>query len=87
MYAVVVRVTINDPETAVDALQNQTIPQVKQAPGFHAGYWTRLGNSGLSMVMLESEEAAKIGADMVRSSAPAGITVEDVEVREVVASA
>jgi heme-degrading monooxygenase HmoA len=87
MHAVVVRVTINDPESAVDALHNQVVPQVKQAPGFHAGYWTRSGNTGLSIVVLESEEAAKAGAEMVRSTAPSGVTVEDVEVREVVASA
>ena len=87
MHAVVVRVTINDAEASAEALQNQVVPQVKQAPGFHAGYWTRLGNSGLSIVVLETEEAANAGAQMVRSTAPTGVTVEDVEVREVVASA
>jgi hypothetical protein len=86
MHAVVVRVTINDTETAVTGLQ-ETVARVKQAPGFQAGYWTRSGNSGLSMVVLESEEAAKAGAEMVRSAAPPGVTVDDVEVREVVASA
>jgi hypothetical protein len=36
------------------------------------------------MVIFESEEAANRMSERVRSIAPAGVTVEDVEVREVV---
>ena len=87
MHAVVVRVTIGNLEGSVDELQNQVVPQAKQAPGFQAGYWTRLGSSGLSMVVFESEQAANAASQMVRSSVPSGVTIDDVEVREVVAHA
>ena len=87
MHAVVVKATISDPETAADGLRNQVVPQVKQAPGFHAGYWTRSGNSGMAMVVFDSEDAANTASQMVRSQARSGVTIDDVEVREVVASA
>ena len=86
MHAVVVQVTINDEEGGVSELREHVVPRVKQAPGFVAGYWTRKDNSGLSMTVWESEEAAKTASEMVRSVAPQGVTVESVEVREVVAN-
>ena len=87
MHAVVARVTISDPESAEPVLREQVVPRVSQAPGFVAGYWTRKHNSGLSMTVWESEDAANTASEMVRSMAPEGVTVESVEVREVVASA
>ena len=87
MHAVLVRVTIDNPESAVSALREQLVPNVSRAPGFVAGYWTRKGDDGLSLVILESEEAANRASEMVRSAAPEGVTVNEVEVREVVASA
>ena len=87
MHAVVVRVTIKDPEAATDALRNEVVPRVSQAPGFVNGYWTRKDNGGLSMSVWESEDAANSASEMVRSMAPEGVSVESVEVREVVASA
>jgi hypothetical protein len=87
MHAVVVRVTINDPEAAERALREQTVPGVSQAPGFVTGYWTRKGNTGLSMVMFESEDAANSVRERIRQNAPEGVTVDDVEVREVAAHA
>ena len=89
MHAVVVRVTVNDREAATQGLREDVVPAVSQAPGFVAGYWTRKEGSdkGLSMVVFESEDAANAAAERVRSMAPDAVTVEDVEVREVVASA
>jgi hypothetical protein len=87
MHAVVVRVTINDPEAAERALREQTVPGVSQAPGFVTGYWTRKGNTGLSMVIFESEDAANTVRERIRQNTPEGVTVEDVEVREVAAHA
>jgi hypothetical protein len=87
MHAVIVRVTIDNLAAATSALQNQVVPGARQAPGFQAGYWTRAGNSGLSMVVFDSEDAANAAAGIVRSAVPPGVTVEDVEVREVVAQA
>jgi hypothetical protein len=87
MHAVVVSVTIADPEASEVALREQVVPRVAQAPGFVAGYWTRKGNGGLSMSVWESEDAANSASEMVRSAAPEGVTVDSVEVREVVANA
>lgn len=87
MHAVVVNVTISDEEGSVAALRGQVVPRISQAPGFVAAYWTRKGNSGLSMSIWESDDAANAASEMVRSAAPAGVSVDSVEVREVVASA
>lgn len=87
MYAVVVRVTVNEAEQAQEELQNRVVPAVSQAPGFVAGYWTRSGNTGLSMVIFETEDAARQMADRVPQTVPEFVTFEGAEVREVVASA
>jgi heme-degrading monooxygenase HmoA len=87
MHAVVVQVTISDSAASETELREQVVPRVKQAPGFVAGYWTRRENTGLSMTVWESEEAANTASGMVRSTAPQGVNVDSVEVREVVASA
>ncbi len=92
MHAVVVRVTINDFETARPMLENEVVPRVSSAPGFVAGYWTRsqdCGN-GLATIVFESEDAARQASEMIRAAASdpeGGVSLEDVEVREVVASA
>lgn len=87
MHAVVVTVTVNDEEGSVAALREQVVPRISQVPGFVAGYWTRKGDGGLSISVWESEDAANAMGEMVKSVAPEGVTVESVEVREVVASA
>jgi hypothetical protein len=87
MHAVVVKVAISDHEVAEGHLHENVVPGVSQAPGFVAGYWTRKDDSGLGMVMFESEEAAKAMAERAPSMAPDVVTIEDVEVREVVAHA
>ncbi len=58
MHAVVAKVTISDREAAESTLREEVVPQVSQTPGFVAGYWTRKGNGGLSMVVFESEDVA-----------------------------
>jgi heme-degrading monooxygenase HmoA len=87
MHAVVVNVTISDEEGSMAALREQVVPRISQAPGFVAGYWTRKGNGGLSMSIWESEDAANTASELAKSVAPEGVTVDSVEVREVVASA
>ena len=90
MHAVVVNVTINDLESGRQMLEEQVVPRVKQAPGFVAGYWTSAeDNSGLSMIVFESAEAASGAADFIKAEAGSSgaVTLENVEVREVVASA
>jgi hypothetical protein len=86
MHAVFVRATIHEPEQALEALRGQVVPQVSQAPGLVAGYWLRPEpNQGRSLVVFESEEAAQAAADQVRAMAPEFVTIDSVEVVEVVA--
>jgi hypothetical protein len=92
MHAVAVRVTLNDSEQAEAFLREQIVPQVAQAPGLVNAYWTRSadGGNGSSMIVFESEEAAKAMAERISGEGgpPAeAATIESVEVREVVASA
>jgi hypothetical protein len=87
MHAVVIRVTIKDEENAMPELRDKVVPSVSQAPGFVAGYWTREGNTGLSMVVFESEDAARTASERIRNAIPDSVELESVEVREVVAHA
>lgn len=87
MHAVVVRVTVTDRDGATQRLRDEVVPQVSSAPGFQAGYWTRDGDSGLSMVIFDSEDHARAAADRVPASIPEDVKLEGVEVREVVVSA
>jgi heme-degrading monooxygenase HmoA len=87
MHAVVVNVTISDQQGSEAVLREQVVPRVSGASGFVAAYWTRKDNRGLSMSIWQSEDAANAASEMVRSAAPEGVTVDSVEVREVVASA
>jgi hypothetical protein len=86
MHAVVVKVTLSD-QAEPTVLREQVVPRVSQLPGFVAGYWTRKDNSGLSMVIFESEEHARAGSDQVPSMLPDDVTLENNDVREVVAHA
>ena len=87
MYAVVVNVTLNDPEAALKELEEEVVPGAKQAPGFVTGYWTRKDNTGLSMVIFESEEQARAAGERIPTTVPEHVTLEGVEIREVAAHA
>jgi hypothetical protein len=91
MHAVAVRVTINDREPAEAMLREQIVPTVSQSQGFVAGYWTRSddGSNGQSMVVFDSEEAAQGMAQRLQEQGPGNdaVTLDSVEVREVVANA
>jgi hypothetical protein len=87
MHAVVVRVTINDQDASDRELRERVVPGVSSAPGFVTGYWTRKGNTGLAMVIFDSEETADQMRERVPSVIPDSVTLEDVEVREVAAHA
>ena len=63
------------------------IPRVSQAPGFVAGYWTRKDNKGVSMIVFDSEDAAQAASEQIPSGMPDSVTLDDIEVREVVANA
>jgi hypothetical protein len=87
MHAVVVRVNIKDEGAATSALRDEVVPQVKQAPGFVAGYWTRADNTGLSMIVFESEDAAQSASQRIEGGIPDSVDLQGVEIREVVANA
>lgn len=90
MHAVLVQVTIKDEPTARQILSDEIVPTVSQAPGFVAGYWVRLGDDqGRSVIIFESEDAARTASEMVRSGAGDNDAVElnDVSLGEVVANA
>jgi len=94
MYALVVRVTIHNADRTREVLNSQVVPAVSGAPGFKTGYWTwSTGGgelNGLSMIIFDSEENARAAGDRIRAiaaDAPDDVTLDGVEVREVVASA
>jgi hypothetical protein len=87
MHAVVVNVTVTDPEAAERALHEQLVPRVSQAPGFITGYWTAKGSTGLSMFIFETEEAANRMSEQAAAGVPSGTALDRIEVREVVAHA
>jgi hypothetical protein len=91
MHAVMVRVNITDPEPATQYLRETIVPRVSQAPGFVAGYWVRLegGDEGNSVVVFESEDAARTAADQIRATVGEnpGVNLDKVMVGEVVANA
>jgi heme-degrading monooxygenase HmoA len=90
MHAIVVRVNIGDAEIAEKGLTEQVVPRVKNAPGFVAGYWSRSddGSNGLSMIVFESEDAARAAEQQIRGGVmPETVTIESTEVRKIVANA
>jgi hypothetical protein len=94
MHALVVRVTIHNADRTREVLNSQVVPQVSGAPGFKTGYWTWSSGggelNGLSMIIFDSEEDARAAGDRISAiaaDAPDDVTLDGVEVREVVASA
>ena len=91
MHAVVVKVSVQDAPVATKFLRETVVPGVSQAPGFVAGYWVRLesGDEGNSVIVFESEEAARAAAGQIRENVGSnpGVTLNDVTVGEVVANA
>jgi len=90
MYAVVVNVSIaaGQLDAARTSLRDQVLPRVRQAPGLVKGYWTASADAtaGTSVVVFNTKQDAENAAGMVRSSPPpTGVTLNTVEVREVVA--
>lgn len=93
MHALIIRVTIHNADRVREMLNSRVVPQVSGAPGFKTGYWTwPIGeaSNGLSMIIFDSEENARAAGDRVSAVAAEGpddVTLDSVEVREVVASA
>jgi hypothetical protein len=89
MHAVIVSVTVNEGEQATTHLRNEVVPRVKQAPGFVAGYWVRIegGDKGRGTIVFESEDAARAVAEQITQDQIDAVTLDSVDVGEVVESA
>ena len=89
MHAAIFRVTIKDREKAERFLKEQIVPNAAQATGFVTGHWANVGGEGTSMVVFESEDAAKQWAEGAQAHQPPAeiVTIDRVEVGEVVANA
>ena len=87
MHAVVVSVTVHDRDAAVGELHEQVVPTVSGAPGFVAGYWIALPNgTGRGTIVFDSEGSAQAAAGQIQAQR-AAVTIDTVEVGEVVANA
>ena len=87
MHAIVWRVTVKDRDEGNRLLHEEFVPGVSQAPGFIAGYWVQTGeNHGTSVIVFESEEDVRRVVDQPAPETGA-LTVESVEVGQVVAQA
>jgi hypothetical protein len=88
MYAAVARVSISDFEAAKQGLKDQVVPGVSSTPGFVSGTWMHFPNGkGMSVSLFETEEKAQAFASQFQPPADAPVTLDGVEVAEVVASA
>lgn len=88
MHAVVGTVTIHDLERGLPVLRERIVPRVAQAPGLVGAYWLRSRDDrGMSVIVLETEEAAQALARRIEAEGPLtdAVTLDDVEVSEVVA--
>ncbi len=64
------------------------MPRVSGLPGFVAGYWIALSpENGTSTVVFDSEDSAQALVGMVAQAPPGTVTVDSVEVGEVLAHA
>ncbi len=90
MYAVVADVELETEPTAehLTRLRQDVAAGVKAAPGFVAGYWLApVDRKGHSVVVFETEDQARAAAPPVGAGPMPGVTIVNVEIREVVASA
>jgi hypothetical protein len=84
MYAVVGRSTIRNFDQARKFLREEGIPRLSQMPGFVGGHWVRLGeNTGASMIIFETEEAARAAKERFEADPPPSVTPVSLEIGEV----
>jgi hypothetical protein len=86
-HAVAVRVSSDDFEASIRELHERIVPRASNAPGFVNGYWTRKNDTGLAIILFDSEDAAQGAMEQIRTAPPETAKVEDTEIREVVAQA
>ncbi len=88
MYAVVGKVSLDSGrmDEVIGSLESMVLPTVTSQEGHVASYFTRSGDgtNGLSMSVFETKEQAEASAATMISPPEAPVTIEDVEVREVI---
>ena len=90
MHAVIIKVVMNDREAILRALPGVVIPLVQRNPGLIHGYITMRDSTGMGFWLVDSEEHANLMYTEVearRDKLPPEVTLDSVEVREVVARA
>ena len=89
MHAVVIDVTVQDLEPALQSWKERVVPMVSGSPGFVSGVWLAPADGkGHSVVVFESEEDAQRMVDTLRANPPnPAVTLDSVEIRAVAASA
>ena len=90
MFAVVGRVSL-DPgrmDEVIGSLEGMVIPTVTSQVGHVTSYFTRSadGTNGLSMSVFDTKEQAEASAATMAAPPEAPVTIENVEVREVIGS-
>jgi hypothetical protein len=87
MWAVLVYVEVRDEAAGRKQLAEQVVPAVKGSAGFVAGYWTNLpGDTGASIAVFDTEEHARaVAPEAGTEMGP--VTIRNVQIGEVVASA
>ena len=88
MYAVVGKVSLDSArmDEVIGSLEAMVLPSVKAHEGHVASYFTRSadGSNGLSMSVFDTLEQAEASAATMVSPPEAPVTIENVEVREVI---
>ncbi len=88
MYAVVGKVSLDSGrmDEVIGSLESMVLPTVTSQEGHVASYFTRSGDgtNGLSMSVFDTKEQAEASAATMISPPEAPVTIEDVEVREVI---
>jgi hypothetical protein len=88
MHAVIIDVTVENPDAATAAVDSELIPRLKGIPDFVGGHWIALsGDRGTSICVFESEASAEALAAQATSTPMANLTTQRIEIGEVFASA
>ena len=93
MHGVIARVKLDASrrDEAVKLLNEFGVPTAKGLAGFVSGSWLRGpdGDRGISVLLFETEEAARAGVERISQGPPPGspVTFESADVYEVLAQA
>lgn len=88
MHAIVFEVDMKDGwEATVDEELDFITRSLREVPGFVRGTWTTDGSVGVSLVLFESEDAARAIADNASMPPESGAALRSARVLEVVREA